>query len=143
MGQGDGGDGVDVVNPGALFVAANPHVVFGDEEFGDAVGERGECGHTCVLLVVVGKVCDFPDADFVVLVGGEEFVGVNYYGLDSTFSGNYNAVVVVGGGGGGGGGGWFLVLDEMGVVPGSDFSVGGACVEELAGKGEGGDVYGG
>lgn len=133
MGQGDGGDGVDVVNPGALFVAANPHVVFGDEEFGDAVGERGECGHTCVLLVlVVFEVCDSPDADFVVLVGGEEFVGVDHYGLHSTFSCNYNVVV---------GGGWFL--DEMSVVPGSDFSVGGACVEELAGKGEGGDVYGG
>ena len=34
-------------------------------------------------------------------------------------------------------------LDEMSVVPGSDFSVGGASVEQVAGEGKAGDVYGG
>jgi len=33
--------------------------------------------------------------------------------------------------------------EENSVVPGSDFSVGGTCVEELAGEGEGGGVGGG
>lgn len=36
-----------------------------------------------------------------------------------------------------------LFGEENGVVPGSDFSVGGAGVEELAGEGEGRGVGGG
>jgi len=34
------------------------------------------------------------------------------------------------------------VRDERGTIPGPDFSVGGACVKEFAGEGEGGDVGG-
>lgn len=48
---------------------------------------------------------DFPYADFVVLVGGEEFVGVDNDGLDGTLSGGNNV------------GGWLMLGVEIGVVP--------------------------
>lgn len=86
MGQGEGGDGVHVVNPGALLVPPNLNVVLGEQDFGDAVAERGESGHACEPLLVVVVGGDSPDADFVVLVCGEELVGVDHYGFHSTFS---------------------------------------------------------
>jgi len=53
--------------------------------------------------VVLGG--DSPDADFVVLVCGEELVGVDYYGLHSTFSRGYDVGV------------WWVFGEEKGVVP--------------------------
>lgn len=94
MRQGEGGDGVHVVNPGALLVPPNLNVILRDQDFGHAVAERGESGHTCEFLLVVVLGCDSPDADFVVLVCGKELVGVDHYGFHGTCSRGYEVGVL-------------------------------------------------
>jgi len=100
-------------------------MVLRDQNLRGAVSESGECGHVRVFFMLVNVmfvfgVADFPDADFVVLVGAEEFVGLNNQGLNGAVSGE-NGVLRVGA--------------ERGAVPGPDFPVGGARVKEFAGEG--------
>lgn len=57
-----------VLDPEALLVAADFDVVLGEDEAAQAVLERGEGGHQLVFLLFV----ELPDADFAVLVGGED-----------------------------------------------------------------------
>lgn len=75
MGKCEGGDGVHVMHPRALLVAANLDVVLGGEEFGEPVVERGKRGDAFVVvgvvIIITGLVGCFPDADFVVLVSRE------------------------------------------------------------------------
>lgn len=54
--------------------------------------ERGKRGYAFVVLALV--VVGFPDADFVVLVCGEEDIVVNDEGLDGCGGGCHNNVVV-------------------------------------------------
>lgn len=83
-----------MVNPGALLVPPNLNVILRDQDFGDAVAERGESGHMCELLLVVVVAGDSPDADFVVLVRAEELVGVDHYGFHGTRSRGYEVGVL-------------------------------------------------
>lgn len=129
--------GVHVVHPRAFLVAPDFHVVLRVQYFASSIPKSGQSGETLVLhdLIMIHVVIggfDLPDSDFVVLVGAEEFViGVNYHeGLDGAVSGGYEVVVTD-----------FLLV--VGVVPGADFAVGGAGVEEFAGEGEAGYVGGG
>jgi len=84
FGQGERGHSVHVMNPRALLVPADLDMVLRDQNLGGAVSQGGECGHVrvfsmvVVIMVVVTAVADFPDADFVVLVGAEEFVRLDY-----------------------------------------------------------------
>lgn len=75
LGKCEGGDGVNVMHPRALLVAANLDVVLGGEEFGEPVVERGKRGDAFVVvgvvIIITGLVGCFPDADFVVLVSRE------------------------------------------------------------------------
>ena len=67
------------MNPRAFLVPSDLDLVLGDQDFRGAIAEGGERGHVCVfLVVVVVVVAYFPDADFVVLVRAEEFVGLDY-----------------------------------------------------------------
>lgn len=66
-GDGNGRDGVGVLDPEALAVATNADVVRREWEAAEAVGESGEGGVEADLP----GICR-PGADFSVLMGGEE-----------------------------------------------------------------------
>lgn len=73
------------MNPRALLVPSDLDMVLRDQNLRGAVSEGGECGHVraffmvlIMFLVTFVAAADFPDADFVVLVGAEEFVGLDY-----------------------------------------------------------------
>lgn len=100
-------------------------MVLRNQNLRGAVSQGRQCGHVRVFLMVVNfvvvftvvvGVADFPDADFVVLVGAEEFVGLNNQGLNGAVPGE-NGVLRVG--------------VERGSVPAPDFPVGGACIKEF------------
>lgn len=116
-----------VLDPEALLVTADLDVVVGENEAAEAVLEGGENGDELVFLLIV----EFPDADFAVLVGGE----------DSTA-----AVAAAEGDGlhGAGCGGGFVVVEgvEEGVGDGVvdvDLAAGGS-IEEVVVEGEEMDV---
>ncbi|TKY69795.1 hypothetical protein E2542_SST06077 [Spatholobus suberectus] len=126
-GKRESGDGVHVMHPRALLVPPNLDVVLGGEELGEAVVERGERG--CAFVIYCAPGFGFPDADFVVLVGGEQNIVGNDEGLDGRVAGCGDNVGVGRGG-----------FEGEGVSAAcSYFAAGGGAVEGLAVEGEGGD----
>lgn len=113
------------MHPRALLVPPHLHVVVRAEEMLETVLESRQRVHAGVVICI--SAVDPPDADFVVLVGGDQ-EGV-VAGDDDGF---YSAA--------GGRDYYRLVVVVVGVAgPGEDLAVGGAAVEVFSGEGEGED----
>lgn len=122
---GEGRNGVVVFDPELLLVAADFDVVVGEDEAEEAVFEGGEGGEEFVAFEIV---IEFPDADFAVLMTGENFSGGERDGLD-------------------GAGGGFLGVEGVEEGVGYGFVdvdlVAGGGIEEVVVEGEVIDVGGG
>lgn len=121
--DGEGGDGVGVLDPEPLPVAADADVVGGENEAAEAVADCGKRRDEAVVPPF--GVRHLPDADLAVLVRREDLAVREGDGLDGAF-----AVTVKG-----------RYLGEGFEVPDGDL-VGGGDVEEAVGEGEGADVAG-
>lgn len=77
-----------VLNPELLLVAADVDVILGENESSQPIFERGERGDEFVLFLS-GQ---FPDADFAVLMGGEDFAGAEGDRFDEGGGGGVESV---------------------------------------------------
>lgn len=75
-------------------------------------------------------VIDFPHSDFVVLMGTEEFIAQNYYGLHCTLSHRYHVVTYI----------LMIKFRVQVLLPQSDFFVRRSTKQEISSKGKGGYV---
>lgn len=123
--DGEGGDGVGVLDPEPFPVAADADVVGWEDEAAEAVVDGGKRREEAVMVVPPFGVRQLPHADLAVLVSRKDLAIREGDGLDGAI-----AVTVKG-----------RYHGEGFEVPDGDL-VGEGNVEEVVGEGEGADVAG-